>query len=67
MESVLLFLARISALAGVLICAGAVYGRLTGMYYFIGFQVGTLLQVAAVALLVACVCFLIVLVDRSRR
>ena len=67
MESILLLLGRLAALAGILICACAVYGRLSGMYYFLGFQVGTLLQVATVTLLIGCVCFLIVLVDRSRR
>lgn len=67
MESILLLLGRLAALAGILICALAIYGRLTGMFYFLGFQVGTLLQVAAVTLLIGCVCFLIVLVDRSRR
>ena len=45
----------------------AVYGRLSGNYYFGGFQVGTLLQAGTVALLVACVCFLMVLTGRPRR
>lgn len=67
MESVLLWVGRLTALAGVLICAWAVYGRLTGNFYFGGFQVGTLLQAGTVSLLVACVCFLLVLTARPRR
>jgi len=67
METLFVWLGRIAALAGVLIAGVAVYGRLTGNYYFGGFQVGTLLQAGTVALLVACVCFLLVLVDRPRR
>jgi len=67
MENLLLWLGRIAALAGVLIAGWAVCGRLTGNYYFGGFQVGTLLQAGTVALLVACVCFLMVLTARPRR
>jgi len=67
METLFVWLGRIAALAGVLIAGVAVYARLTGNYYFGGFQVGTLLQAGTVALLVACVCFLLVLVDRRRR
>ena len=67
MENFLLWMGRIAALAGVFVCVCAVYGRLTGTYYFGGFQVGTLLQAGIVALLVACVCFLTILIERPRR
>lgn len=67
METVLLWVGRLAALAGVLICAWAAWGRLSGTYYFAGFQVGTLLQAGTVALLAACVCFLMVLTARPRR
>jgi hypothetical protein len=67
MENVLLWTGRVAVLAGVLTCAWAVYGRLTGNYYLGGFQVGTLLQAGTVALLVACVSFLLVLTNRPRR
>lgn len=67
MENVLLWVGRIAALAGVLICGWAVYGRLSGSYYLGGFQVGTLLQAGMAALLVACVCFLMALTGRPRR
>ncbi len=66
MDSVLLWIGRLSALAGVLVCAVAAYGRLTGTYYLGGFQVGTLLQAGTVALLVGCVCLLLILTRHSR-
>jgi len=67
MEVLLLWIGRLAGLAGVLLCALAVYNRLTGSYFAGGFQVGTLLQAGTAALLVACVCFLIVLTNRPRR
>jgi hypothetical protein len=67
METLLLWAGRLAALAGVVICACAVYGRMTGTYYLGGFQVGTLLQAGTVVLLVACVCLLMVLTGRPRR
>ena len=67
MESLLLWLGRFAGLGGALICAWAIYGRLTGTYFYAGFQIGTLLQAGMLAMLVACVCFLMVLTDRPRR
>jgi hypothetical protein len=67
MESLLLWVGRITALVGVLICAWSVYGRLTGTFVVSGFQVGTVLLAGITSLLVACVCFLLVLLERSRR
>ena len=67
MDSLLLWVGRISALAGVFICALAILGRLTGTFFFGGFQIGTLLQAGIVAMLVACVCFLMILTSRTRR
>lgn len=67
MESLLLLVGRTTALVGVLICAWAVYGRLTGTFFVSGFQVGTVLLAGMTAMLVACICFLMVLVERSRR
>lgn len=67
MNDVLLWTGRLCALAGVLLCAWAVAGRLSGTYFLAGFQVGTVLQAGIVALLVGCVSFLLVLTRRPPR
>jgi hypothetical protein len=67
MEMLLLWAGRLSGLAGVLLCAVAMYSRLTGSFYAGGFQIGTLLQAGITALLVACLCHLMVLTNRPRR
>ena len=67
MEILLLWAGRLAGLAGVLLSAWAVYSRLTGSYFVGGFQIGTLLQAAITALLLACLCFLVVLTNRPRR
>jgi hypothetical protein len=67
MEILLLWVGRLAGLAGVLICGWAVFVRLSGDFFAGGFQVGTLLLAGIAAMLVACVCFLIVLTSRPRR
>jgi hypothetical protein len=67
MEILLLWIGRFVAVGGVLLCAWAVYNRLSGSYFAGGYQIGTLLQAGMTALLVACVCFLVVLTNRPRR
>jgi hypothetical protein len=66
MDMLLLWVGRLSGIAGVLICGWAIYSRLTGTYYSAGFQTGTLLQAGIVVLLVACVSFLAFLTQRPR-
>jgi hypothetical protein len=67
MEIVLLWIGRLVGLAGVALCAWAIYNRLNGLYAAWGYQVGTLLQAGATAILVACLCLLFVLTNRPRR
>ena len=67
MELLLLWIGRLSGLAGLVLCGWAVYSRLTGSYYAGGFQMGTLFQAGMTALLVACLCHLMVLTHRSPR
>lgn len=67
MEVLLLWVGRLAALGGVLLCAWSAYARLTNTFYAAGFQTGTLL-LGGIALMVAgCVCFLVILTGRSRR
>jgi hypothetical protein len=67
MESLLLWTGRIAGIAGLALCAWAAYGRLSGAYYAGGFQVGTLLLAGMAGMLIACLCHLLVLTERSRR
>jgi predicted lysophospholipase L1 biosynthesis ABC-type transport system permease subunit len=67
MEGLLLLVGRIAAVAGVAACAWAIVSRFMGLYYTSGFQIGTLLMGGMAAMLLACVCFLVVLTNRSRR
>ncbi len=67
MEILLLWIGRISGIAGVGLCGWAAYGRLTGAYFVGGFQVGTILLAGMAAILVACFFLLLVLTDESRR
>ena len=67
MENLLLWVGRIAGLAGVAISIWAAVSRLTGGYYVGGFQIGTLLMAGMTSMLVACICFLMVLTDRVRK
>jgi hypothetical protein len=67
MEIVLLWIGRLVGLAGVALCAWAIFNRLSGSYFAGGFQVGTLLQAGTAAMLAACFCLLLVLTNRQRQ
>lgn len=67
MEGLLLWVGRLAALGGILLCAWATYTRLSGAYFTAGFQTGTLLLGGMAAMVFACICFLQVLIGRPRR
>jgi hypothetical protein len=64
MNGLLIWLARMAGTAGVLVILVAVAGRLAGAFWVGGFQVGTLLQAGMAAMLIACLSYLAVLVER---
>jgi len=66
MEQLLVWLGRLAGLGGVLLCAVAVLARLSGAFWLGGFQVGTLLQAGLTAMVLGCLCFLVVLTERAR-
>jgi len=66
-ENLLLLAGRIAGVVGVLICVWAVVSRFTGGYYVGSFQTGTLLMGGMTAMLLACLCFLAVLIGRVRK
>jgi hypothetical protein len=57
MKTVLLLVGRLSGLAGVILCAAAFVGRLTGTWMLGGFQVGTVLQAGMAAMLLGCLAY----------
>ena len=65
MESLLLWIARVAAIAGILICALAVATRLSGTFFLLGTQTGTLLQAGMAVMLVGCLSFLALLTRRQ--
>jgi hypothetical protein len=67
METLLLWVGRLAGVGGVVLCAWAVAIRVRGSYFAGGFQVGTLLQAGMTAILIGCLCLLVVLTNRSRR
>jgi hypothetical protein len=67
MEVLLLWIGRLAALGGILMCALAAYGRLTGAYFAAGFQIGTLLMAGMALMIAACIALLLVLTGRPRR
>jgi len=67
MDTLLLWVGRLAGLGGVLLCVWAIYNRMGGSFSAFGFQVGTLLQAGMTAILVGCLCLLIVLTNRPPR
>jgi len=66
MDDFLLWIGRVSGIAGVLVSAIAAVTRGTGAYSLGNFQAGTLLMVGIAAMMVACLCLLTVLTNRER-
>ena len=67
MESLLLWTGRVAGIGGLALSAWAAFSRLTGAFFAGGFQIGTLLLAGMTGMLVACLCLLLVLTERSRR
>jgi hypothetical protein len=67
MENLLLWVGRLAGLGGVVLCALAAVKRITGSFFAAGFQVGTVLQGGMTAVLIGCLCLLIVLTNRPPR
>ena len=66
MERILTLLGNLSALAGILLCAGAGGARVVGIYITSSFTTMTLFQVGTGLLVLACLCKLEILLIRLR-
>lgn len=65
MLAVLIWLARIAAVAGVLLIAVAVVARVSGLYTLGGFSSGTILLGGMAAVLLACLGYVTALAERK--
>ncbi len=65
MDTMLMAIGRLAGLAGAVLCAIAGIARLTGAYWLGGFQLTTLLPAGVAGMVLGCMCFLMVLVERS--
>jgi hypothetical protein len=63
MHGFLVWIARVAAIGGVGIMLLAVGGRLSGLYWLAGFQMGTILQVGIAMVLVGCLGYVAALVE----
>jgi predicted Kef-type K+ transport protein len=66
MNDLLLLIGRVAGIGGALLCAVAAVLRVSGLYWFAGFQIGTLLLMGTAVMVVGCVSFLAVLTERSK-
>ncbi|PIX76446.1 MAG: hypothetical protein CO164_09760 [Rhodocyclales bacterium CG_4_9_14_3_um_filter_68_10] len=64
MENALLWIGRLAGVAGVLVTAAAVLGRLAGHFLVGGFQVGTLMQAGTAAMVFACLAYVALIARR---
>ena len=63
MQSALLWVGRLGGLLGVLLVIAAFLRRISGGYYLGGLQIGTVLQGGIAVTLLACLAYLVVLVE----
>jgi hypothetical protein len=63
-QTLLMWIARLAGLFGITTIAIAIGARLAGAYWLAGLQTGTILQAGMAAVLVACLGYLAILVER---
>jgi len=66
MNNLILWMGRATGAGGLLLCAVAGALRISGNFWFAGFQIGTLLQMGMAAMIAGCLCLLFVLTERSQ-
>jgi hypothetical protein len=66
MDTLLIWIARITGIVGVAAIGLAALGRLSGAYWLGGFQVGTVLQGGMATTLVACLGYVAALAETAR-
>ncbi len=66
MDALLLLIGRVAGVTGVLVAGLAVGVRITNRYEMGGYEVGTLFDAGVGGMVLACLCFLAVLANRTR-
>lgn len=64
MAHLLTWIGRLAGVLGVMVCAAALVARLTGSWAIGGIQIGTLFQLGIAAMILACLAYCAVLVER---
>jgi hypothetical protein len=67
MAQLMIWVGRLAGFLGVIACAVALAARLAGSWAIGGIQIGTLLQLGMAAMILACLAYCAVLVERPRR
>ena len=64
MAGLLVWIGRLAGLSGVLVCAVAIFLRLSGRFVVGGFQVTTLAQAGIAGMILGCLCFSAAITER---
>jgi hypothetical protein len=67
MQGVLLWIGRFAGIFGVVLVVAAALIRVSGRFFVAGFQIGTVLQAGMAMMVVACLAYLIALVECPRK
>ena len=65
MHPALLWLGRLAGIVGAMLMLVGALVRLSGSFWLWGFQAGTLMLAGIAGVVLACLCFLILLVERA--
>jgi hypothetical protein len=65
MNHLLRWVARIAGAIGVVLCAVSMLSRMGGVWMVGGFQVGTLLQAGIAGMVLGCLAYLAILVEKT--
>ena len=66
MYALLLWIGRVAGVGGVVLCAVSGATRLSGHYLLGSFELMTLFQAGMAAMIAGCLCFLVLLTERSK-
>ena len=66
MANLLIWIGRVAGCLGVLVCAMALGGRVTGTWSVAGMQIGTLFQFGTAAMVLGCLAYCAALAERPR-
>jgi hypothetical protein len=66
MKNLLLWAGRLAGVTGLVICVLSVVLRASGLYVFLGFELGSLFQAGTSGMVAGCFCLLVFMTSHSR-